>query len=167
MVKWGTWKILLPYKILTLDFFLFHEITGITKNVDCFHSYIFNVNTKKMNRFIWSIKTTSNESAQVTFLLLGIILKPFFSNLENRSMWHSLVLETVAFCERKINLFYLPTSPWLRSCRQISRRVYPCFMAKWQSKVLGGSLPSYRVLIKLLVWHEKTIKTRSSGSYDH
>lgn len=52
LLKWGTWKILLPYKILTLDFFLFYEITGITKNVDCFHSYIFNVNTKKMNRFI-------------------------------------------------------------------------------------------------------------------
>lgn len=35
-----------------IGFFLFYEITGITKNVDCFHSYIFNVNTKKMNRFI-------------------------------------------------------------------------------------------------------------------
>lgn len=35
-----------------IGFFLFYEITGITKNVDCFHSYILNVNTKKMNRFI-------------------------------------------------------------------------------------------------------------------
>ena len=61
-----------------IGFFLFYEITGITKNVDCFHSYILNVNTKKMNRFIWSIKTTSNESAQVTFLLLVLFSNLFF-----------------------------------------------------------------------------------------
>ena len=132
--------------------FLFYEITGITKNVDCFQSYIFNVNTKKMNRFIWNIKTTSNEFVQMTFFYWV-----FFSNLFFQ-LWKvgpcDTVLETIAFCERKTNLFYLPTYPWFRSCRQISRRVYPCFMARWQSKVSGGSLPSYRVLVKLLVWRK-------------
>ena len=48
----------------------------------------------------------------------------------------STVFEIDAFFERKIKLFYSPTSPWFRDTGLASRRVELCFMARWGSKVL-------------------------------
>ena len=89
-----------------------------------------------MDRIIWSLKTTSNWSVQMTFSILGAVLKLLLSKSGKLGMWHLCsfwVIYIYTYFERKTN-FHTLQKYWvdIRWSRTIFQDLLGALILGWQ-----------------------------------